>query len=192
MKAVIDLVVAILFLGVFSIITVTLIWKVLEIALILVIPGLIVFYLFVMYSWVTNFDYYRGLFLTGDQETIWITSFAALVTLAIVGYFSWQILRLSLKGINLREFKSPKKIVKQEKVTNQEQKQEETYSYMSNEGYLRDLELLGLERKASQAAIRQSYRQLSEKYHPDVNPDPHATIIFKQIQKAYQNLMQSP
>jgi DnaJ-class molecular chaperone len=46
--------------------------------------------------------------------------------------------------------------------------------------------VLGLERNASDDAIRSAYKELARKYHPDVNPDdPHAEERFKEIAEAY-------
>ncbi len=50
-------------------------------------------------------------------------------------------------------------------------------------------ELLGISRKASQKEIRQAYRKLARKYHPDLNPgDKSAEEKFKQMQEAYDVL----
>src|SRR3954470_2019408 len=50
-------------------------------------------------------------------------------------------------------------------------------------------ELLGVPRKAGQKDIRQAYRKLARKYHPDLNPgDKSAEEKFKQIQEAYDVL----
>ncbi|MGU9951100.1 MAG: molecular chaperone DnaJ [Gammaproteobacteria bacterium WSBS_2016_MAG_OTU1] len=47
-------------------------------------------------------------------------------------------------------------------------------------------ETLGIERGADAAAIKQSYRRLAMKYHPDRNPDDEtAEEKFKSIQEAY-------
>ena len=46
-------------------------------------------------------------------------------------------------------------------------------------------EVLGLERKASEAEIKQAYRRLAMKYHPDRNPDdPQAEERFKEVKEA--------
>jgi molecular chaperone DnaJ len=53
-------------------------------------------------------------------------------------------------------------------------------------------ELLGVPRKAAQKEIRQAYRKLARKYHPDLNPgDKSAEEKFKQIQEAYDVLSDS-
>jgi len=53
-------------------------------------------------------------------------------------------------------------------------------------------EVLGVPRRASQKEIRQAYRKLARKYHPDLNPgDKHAEEKFKQIQEAYDVLSDS-
>jgi molecular chaperone DnaJ len=53
-------------------------------------------------------------------------------------------------------------------------------------------ELLGVNRKAAVKEIRQAYRKLARKYHPDLNPgDKSAEEKFKQIQEAYDILSDS-
>src|SRR5260370_4967432 len=50
-------------------------------------------------------------------------------------------------------------------------------------------EVLGVDRKAGQKEIRQAYRKLARKYHPDLNPgDKSAEEKFKQVQEAYDVL----
>ncbi|MGN6734266.1 MAG: DnaJ domain-containing protein [Candidatus Binatia bacterium] len=46
-------------------------------------------------------------------------------------------------------------------------------------------EVLGVDRNATQERIKQAYRQLAMKYHPDRNPDSDATERFKEIAEAY-------
>jgi molecular chaperone DnaJ len=50
-------------------------------------------------------------------------------------------------------------------------------------------EVLGVSRNASQDQIKQAYRKLARKFHPDVNPgDKTAESKFKEIQEAYDVL----
>src|SRR6202158_1233439 len=50
-------------------------------------------------------------------------------------------------------------------------------------------ERLGVRKKATAKEIRQAYRKLARKYHPDLNPgDKAAEEKFKQIQEAYDVL----
>ena len=50
-------------------------------------------------------------------------------------------------------------------------------------------ELLGLKRGASQASIKNAYRILAKKHHPDKNCSPDAMRIFKDLNKAYEALI---
>lgn len=47
---------------------------------------------------------------------------------------------------------------------------------------------LGVERTASAAEIKQAYRKLAHKYHPDVSRDPAGEAKFKDIAEAYATL----
>ena len=49
-------------------------------------------------------------------------------------------------------------------------------------------EALGVPRDASNEDIRQAYRKLARKYHPDVNKEPDAEDRFKEISEAYEVL----
>jgi molecular chaperone DnaJ len=46
-------------------------------------------------------------------------------------------------------------------------------------------EVLGVDRSATQEQIKQAYRQLALKWHPDRNPAPEATDRFKEVAEAY-------
>ncbi len=50
---------------------------------------------------------------------------------------------------------------------------------------------LGLDKKASEDDIKKAYRSLARKYHPDVNKDPKAEEMFKEVNEAYQVLSDS-
>ena len=46
--------------------------------------------------------------------------------------------------------------------------------------------VLGVKRDASESEIKQAYRRLARKHHPDVNPgDKDAEVKFKEINEAY-------
>jgi molecular chaperone DnaJ len=49
-------------------------------------------------------------------------------------------------------------------------------------------EILGVSRSADKDELKQSYRKLARKYHPDVNKDPGAEERFKEINRAYEVL----
>ncbi len=49
-------------------------------------------------------------------------------------------------------------------------------------------ELLGVERNADSDSLKQAYRRLARKYHPDVNKEPGAEERFKEIGRAYEVL----
>lgn len=49
--------------------------------------------------------------------------------------------------------------------------------------------VLGLDKDASQEAIKKAYRKLAKKYHPDVNQNnPKAEEMFKKVAEAYETL----
>lgn len=49
-------------------------------------------------------------------------------------------------------------------------------------------EILGVQKDASPKEIKQAYRKLSLKYHPDRNKDHNAERMFKDVTQAYQTL----
>jgi molecular chaperone DnaJ len=52
-------------------------------------------------------------------------------------------------------------------------------------------DVLGISRNADQDEIKRAYRRQARKYHPDVNKDPGAEEIFKEINKAYEVLSEA-
>src|SRR5579864_2625968 len=48
--------------------------------------------------------------------------------------------------------------------------------------------VLGVDRKASPDDIKQAYRRLARKYHPDVSKEANAEEKFKNLQEAYEVL----
>jgi molecular chaperone DnaJ len=49
-------------------------------------------------------------------------------------------------------------------------------------------EVLGVSRDADKESLKQAYRRLARKYHPDVNKEPGAEERFKEINRAYEVL----
>ncbi len=49
-------------------------------------------------------------------------------------------------------------------------------------------QVLGVPRDATQDAIKQAYRRLARKYHPDVSKEPDAEARFKEVGEAYEVL----
>lgn len=47
-------------------------------------------------------------------------------------------------------------------------------------------EILGLDEDATVKDIKKAYRKLSQKYHPDRNPDEEATKKFQEVSMAYE------
>ncbi len=53
-------------------------------------------------------------------------------------------------------------------------------------------DVLGVNRSASEKEIKQAFRKLAKKFHPDTNPDdPQAETKFKEINEAYEVLSDS-
>jgi curved DNA-binding protein len=48
--------------------------------------------------------------------------------------------------------------------------------------------ILGVDKKAAEADIKQAYRRLARKYHPDVSKEANAEDKFKNLQEAYEVL----
>lgn len=49
--------------------------------------------------------------------------------------------------------------------------------------------ILGVTEQADEKEIKQAYRRLARKYHPDLNPDnPEAEARFKSVVEAYETL----
>lgn len=49
--------------------------------------------------------------------------------------------------------------------------------------------ILGISEQADEEQIKQAYRKLAKKYHPDLNPDnPEAEAKFKNVVEAYETL----
>lgn len=49
-------------------------------------------------------------------------------------------------------------------------------------------EVLGVGKNADKEEIKRAYRRLARKYHPDVNKDPGAEDLFKEVNRAYEVL----
>src|SRR5664279_5190405 len=47
---------------------------------------------------------------------------------------------------------------------------------------------MGVARDATDAQIKQAYRKLARKYHPDVSKEPDAEARFKEVGEAYEVL----
>ena len=60
---------------------------------------------------------------------------------------------------------------------------------MTNNGYRDYFKVLGVDRTSTQNEIKDSFRNLARKYHPDMNPDnAQAEEKFKEINEAYEVL----
>ena len=58
-------------------------------------------------------------------------------------------------------------------------------SYLCDREYYR---ILGIKQSATQQEVKKAYRRLSQKYHPDLNPEKDATDKFAKINVAYEVL----
>ena len=50
--------------------------------------------------------------------------------------------------------------------------------------------VMGVPRDATEAQIKQAYRKLARKYHPDVSKEKDAEARFKEVGEAYEVLQQ--
>ncbi len=50
-------------------------------------------------------------------------------------------------------------------------------------------EILGIDKNASKDEIKNAFRKMARKWHPDVNKSPEAETKFKELGKAYETLM---
>lgn len=187
MTGVMDWVLGIALTGVIFSILFTIAWKLLKIAAVCFGIGAVLIYFVGLYIIFTKFNWYMELLTSGDQEAFWLTVYLLTVNLGILGFLIWKIREFFVYDFSMPQFKQ--KESSHQEQNNQYKQEEPTYFQPNMELRLRDLGLLGLDRTASQDEIKKTYRQLSKKYHPDINPDPHAAIIFKQIQQAYENLV---
>lgn len=187
MNPAVDFFLGTILVGIFFTVLLTIAWKLLKIAAVGLMVGSVAMYFLIIYVIFQDFSGYLELLSNRDQEAIWFTAYLVVVTLGVIGWGVWKV-----RDFFLYEFDLP--LIFRKKSAFQHSYQEQTYQepprfQQPGDLRLRDLELLGLERSANDDEIKAAYRQLSKKYHPDLNPDPHATIIFKQIQKAYTNLI---
>lgn len=49
--------------------------------------------------------------------------------------------------------------------------------------------ILGVAKNATADEVKSAYRKLAKKYHPDVNKDPDAESKFKEVTKAYEDIL---
>ena len=49
-------------------------------------------------------------------------------------------------------------------------------------------DILGIEKDATSGQIKKAYKKLAVKVHPDKNPHPKATEVFKKVSTAFSTL----
>lgn len=172
------LVFGVIVVGLLSALVLSIGWYLFRIAVFGFVLGCIVFYIGGILMIIIEFEQYTRDLFHGESEAVWLTVYIVVCSLGLAFLLFRKFQEDALLSHYSRSYRD----------NHQENHQQQTNSYLQDR-YLRDLELLGLERTASHSDIKQSYRSLCKKYHPDVNSDPHAAIIFKQIQKAYQHLV---
>lgn len=63
--------------------------------------------------------------------------------------------------------------------------QEEINQYLAKSDFY---DILGVARDANETTIKNSYRKLALKFHPDKNKNENAKEVFKKVSNAYSTL----